>query len=91
LPYAPNTRVSDNRITSPTPATTITSQSGEFGFVLFGAATTAGLMTPYGFAFSALLISLSMVVTPLLGRLDDRFLASAVRPAEVQGRATGQN
>jgi Kef-type K+ transport system membrane component KefB len=47
-------------------------QSGEFGFVLFGAAVTAGLMTPYAFAWAALLISLSMVATPLLVRLSDR-------------------
>jgi glutathione-regulated potassium-efflux system protein KefB len=46
-------------------------QSGEFGFVLFGAAVTAGLMTPYGFAGAVLLISMSMIATPLLARLDD--------------------
>jgi glutathione-regulated potassium-efflux system ancillary protein KefC len=47
-------------------------QCGEFGFVLFGAAVTAGLLTPYGFARAALLISLSMVAAPLLTRLGDR-------------------
>jgi glutathione-regulated potassium-efflux system ancillary protein KefC len=47
-------------------------QSGEFGFVLFGAALTAGMMTPYGFMGAALLISLSMVATPLLARLGNR-------------------
>jgi len=39
-------------------------QSGEFGFVLFGAAATAGLITPYSFACAALQISLSMIATP---------------------------
>jgi hypothetical protein len=39
---------------------------------LFGAAVTAGLMTAYGFACAALLISMSMVATPLLVRLGDR-------------------
>jgi len=47
-------------------------QSGEFGFVLFGAAVTTGLMTPYGFAGAVLLISMSMVATPLLARLGDK-------------------
>jgi glutathione-regulated potassium-efflux system protein KefB len=53
-------------------------QSGEFGFVLFGAAVTAGLMTPYGFAGAVLLISMSMVATPLLARLDDYLGGSKV-------------
>jgi len=48
-------------------------QCGEFGFVLFGAAEAGGLMTAYGFACAALLISMSMAATPLLVRLSDRF------------------
>jgi glutathione-regulated potassium-efflux system ancillary protein KefC len=48
------------------------SQCGEFGFVLFGAAVTAGLMPDYGFVSAALLISMSMAATPLLVRLSDR-------------------
>jgi Kef-type K+ transport system membrane component KefB len=47
-------------------------QSGEFGFVLFGAALTPGMLTPYGFMGAALLISLSMVATPPLARLGNR-------------------
>ena len=47
-------------------------QSGEFGFVLFGAAVTTGLMTPYGFACAVLMISMSMVATPLLARLSNQ-------------------
>jgi glutathione-regulated potassium-efflux system protein KefB len=47
-------------------------QCGEFGFVLFGAAVTAGLVKPYGFAYAVLVISLSMAATPLLARLGDR-------------------
>ena len=47
-------------------------QCGEFGFVLFGAAMAAGLMTDYGFVSTALLISMSMAATPLLVRLSDR-------------------
>lgn len=48
------------------------SQCGEFGFVLFGAAVAAGLMTDHGFVCAALLISMSMAATPLLVRLSDR-------------------
>ena len=47
-------------------------QCGEFGFVLFGAAVTVGLMTDYGFVCAALLISMSMAATPLSVRLGDR-------------------
>jgi glutathione-regulated potassium-efflux system protein KefB len=46
-------------------------QGGEFGFVLFGAARAAGLFAPEGFALAALVISTSMVVTPLLAKLAD--------------------
>jgi len=49
-------------------------QGGEFGFVLFGAAVTAGLMTTYGFMCAVLLISMSMLATPLLVRLGARIL-----------------
>ena len=58
-------------------------QCGEFGFVLFGAAVTTGLMTPYGFAGAVLLISMSMAATPLLARLGDKlggFTATNERP-----------
>ncbi len=49
-------------------------QGGEFGFVLFGAAVTSGLMTAYGFMCAVLLISMSMLATPLLVRLGDRII-----------------
>ena len=58
-------------------------QCGEFGFVLFGAAVTTGLMTPYGFAGAVLLISMSMAATPLLARVGDKlsgFTATNERP-----------
>lgn len=62
-------------------------QGGEFGFVLFGAAVTAGLMTAYGFTFAVLLISMSMLATPLLVRLGDRLGGGA---ATSPGRAPGR-
>lgn len=46
-------------------------QSGEFGFVLFGAAATAGLISHHSFGLLILVISVSMAATPLLARLSD--------------------
>ncbi len=46
-------------------------QSGEFGFVLFGAAATAGLLESQVFAFALLLVSVSMAATPLLVKLGE--------------------
>ena len=71
-------------------------QCGEFGFVLFGAAVTTGLMTPYGFAGAVLLISMSMVATPLLARLGDKlggFTATNERPpsARIALQRNGQS
>jgi monovalent cation:proton antiporter-2 (CPA2) family protein len=47
-------------------------QGGEFGFVLFGAALAAGILPPEGFALAAMVISVSMAATPVLGALADR-------------------
>jgi monovalent cation:proton antiporter-2 (CPA2) family protein len=59
-------------------------QCGEFGFVLFGAAAAAGVIRDVGFSFSLLIISLTMVATPLLAKLGDR-LARRVEGREVSG------
>ena len=45
------------------------SQCGEFGFVLFAAAQTGGLMTPELSALASVLIAISMLATPFLMRL----------------------
>jgi glutathione-regulated potassium-efflux system protein KefB len=42
------------------------SQAGEFGFVLFGAAVAAGVVSSYVFSIGVLTIALSMTLTPLL-------------------------
>jgi glutathione-regulated potassium-efflux system protein KefB len=42
------------------------SQAGEFGFVLFGAAVTEGVISTYLFNIAVLVIALSMAATPLL-------------------------
>ncbi len=54
-------------------------QSGEFGFVLFGAAIGAGLITEKDFALVAVMISVSMAATPVLNKLGIR-LAEAAAP-----------
>ena len=62
-------------------------QCGEFGFVLFGAAVTAGLVTPVQFVYASLVICMSMAVTPLLARLVDRL--GTASPAVDGARSSG--
>jgi glutathione-regulated potassium-efflux system protein KefB len=59
-------------------------QSGEFGFVLFGAAAAAGLLTDAQFGHLILIVSISMAATPLLAKAGDRLAAklSPQAPAE---------
>jgi monovalent cation:proton antiporter-2 (CPA2) family protein len=45
------------------------SQSGEFGFVLFGLATISGVLPQDLFQFLTLLVALTMVTTPLMANL----------------------
>lgn len=52
-------------------------QSGEFGFVLFGAAAMAGVLGDGDFTRLILVIALSMVATPLLAALADRLEPAA--------------
>jgi monovalent cation:proton antiporter-2 (CPA2) family protein len=47
------------------------SQSGEFGFVLFGLATMSGLLSEDLFQILALLVALTMVTTPLMANLSE--------------------
>ncbi|MEZ4749117.1 MAG: monovalent cation:proton antiporter-2 (CPA2) family protein [Bdellovibrionota bacterium] len=51
-------------------------QGGEFAFVLFAAATTAGLLSPEHTAVLSAAVTLSMAATPLLFVLNQRFLRS---------------
>ncbi len=72
-------------------AALLLSQCGEFGFVLFGEAVTAGLMTDFGFVCAALLISMSMAATPLLVRLGDRVGESPARTgSRARSRASAE-
>ena len=57
------------------------SQSGEFGFVLFGLATMSGLLPEDLFQVLALLVALTMVTTPLMADLSEylnRYLTKTV-------------
>jgi len=50
------------------------SQGGEFAFVVFGAATTAQVLTPSISSILVVVVALSMVITPLLLLLYDHLL-----------------
>ena len=50
------------------------SQASEFSFVLFGAATAVGVLTPEFAALATLISAASMLATPVLFALSERFL-----------------
>ena len=54
-------------------------QGGEFGFVLFGQAVASGVMGAQLHTTALLVVSISMVGTPLLARLADRLTAASDR------------
>jgi glutathione-regulated potassium-efflux system protein KefB len=60
-------------------------QSGEFGFVLFGAAKVAAVIDDDTFVLAIGVISLSMLVTPLLVRLGDALASRVAAGGEQQG------
>lgn len=47
------------------------SQSGEFGFVIFGAAKSLGVISSYTFVIGIGIISFTMLLTPLLTKIGD--------------------
>jgi glutathione-regulated potassium-efflux system ancillary protein KefC len=55
------------------------SQGGEFAFVVFGAAAAARVFTPEISSMLVVAVALSMVMTPLLLVLHDRFIAPRYR------------
>jgi monovalent cation:proton antiporter-2 (CPA2) family protein len=62
--------------TASAPATRVAlllSQSGEFGFVLFGLAAASGILPADLFNMLALVIALTMVTTPLMANLGEYF------------------
>lgn len=64
-------------------------QAGEFGFVLFGAAAAAGLLSEAQYGHLILIISISMAATPLLAKAGDR-LAAALAPPATDQQASAQ-
>ena len=58
------------------------SQAGEFGFVLFGQATAALLITPAASSLFSAVVTLSMATTPFLMRLTDWLERREERTAE---------
>jgi Kef-type K+ transport system membrane component KefB len=55
-------------------------QGGEFAFVLFGAALSEGLIDARLHLYTLLMISFSMMITPLLPALADRLSVGERRP-----------
>ncbi|KAA8669240.1 MULTISPECIES: glutathione-regulated potassium-efflux system protein KefB [Vibrio] len=53
----------------------ILSQGGEFAFVIFTAASAQGILSGEQVSFLLVVVSLSMVTTPLMLKLQDRFFA----------------
>ncbi len=61
-------------------------QSGEFGFVLFGAAVAGGLLTDAEFTFALMLVTVTMLVTPLMAKAGDHLATRfAEKPAGTAG------
>ncbi|NNJ93332.1 MAG: transporter, partial [Halobacteria archaeon] len=58
------------------------SQSGEFGFVLFGLAAFSGVLPLHLFHFLTLLVALTMVTTPLMARLSETLNRHLTRSAD---------
>ncbi|WP_347303107.1 monovalent cation:proton antiporter-2 (CPA2) family protein [Croceibacterium sp. TMG7-5b_MA50] len=61
------------------------SQGGEFGFVLFGQATAALLITPEAASLFGAIVTLSMATTPFLMQVMRRFAKEPVAPDERPG------
>ncbi|MET0023013.1 MAG: monovalent cation:proton antiporter-2 (CPA2) family protein [Sedimenticola sp.] len=64
-------RVAGVSAVNATRASLLLSQSGEFGFVLFGLAAVSGLLDEELFQFLILIVVLSMVSTPFMHRLGE--------------------
>ena len=61
------------------------SQAGEFGFVLFGLAATAQLISPAAASLFGAVVTLSMAATPFLMRFIDRLEAQDARAEGLEG------
>ena len=66
------------------------SQSGEFGFVLFGMAIDEGIESPSEFQLAMIIIALSMAATPLLTLLGERLVKRMEQPVTAKASLGGQ-
>jgi len=63
---------------------TLLSQSGEFGFVIFGVAAVSGLLAQDLYQILVLVIALTMTLTPFVVRGTDRLLNRSKKPNQVE-------
>ncbi|MCS0350896.1 glutathione-regulated potassium-efflux system protein KefB [Vibrio ordalii] len=68
-------RLSGTRSKARSKMAAILSQGGEFAFVIFTAASAQGVLLPDQVAFLLVVVSLSMVTTPLLLMIQDKWFA----------------
>ncbi|WP_373433093.1 glutathione-regulated potassium-efflux system protein KefB [Vibrio anguillarum] len=68
-------RLSGTRSKARSKMAAILSQGGEFAFVIFTAASAQGVLSPDQVAFLLVVVSLSMVTTPLLLTIQDKWFA----------------
>ena len=59
-------------------------QAGEFGFVLFGAATTSALLTANQGSTLIAIVTVTMALSPLFTRLESLFIKPVSRPEPVE-------
>lgn len=78
--------VSGNRAKARSKMAAILSQGGEFAFVIFTAANVEGLLSQEQIAFLLVVVSLSMVTTPLLLTVQNRWYARRLNAAVTKTR-----
>ncbi len=73
-------RISGARHNNAIQAGILLSQSGEFGFVMFGFASTSGVLDPQTNQILILIITLSMVLTPFIVKISNVLLIKFYKP-----------
>ncbi len=73
-------RITGVRYNNAIQAGVLLSQSGEFGFVMFGFASASGVLDPHTSQILILIIALSMVLTPFVVKISNYFLLKLYTP-----------
>jgi Kef-type K+ transport system membrane component KefB/voltage-gated potassium channel Kch len=73
-------RISGASHINATQSSILLSQSGEFGFVMFGFASTSGVLESHTSQILTLIITLSMVLTPFVVKISNILLAKFHKP-----------